>query len=82
MYKITKRHIDGVVVENVVPRIISLTCYQCGKTFASAVLSCNDLPETTTIRWLDDKDRGFDLKLFCSRECAEAYLKSRQEKGA
>ena len=78
MYKITNRHIDGVVVENVVPRIISLTCYQCGKACASAVLSCNDLPETTTIRWLDDKDRGFDLKLFCSRECAEEFM-SREE---
>ena len=77
MFKLFKR--SGVdEFEEVVPRIITLSCSKCGKAFSHAVLACSDTPDTTTIKDIRWQDNSFGLWLFCSKECAEEFM-SREE---
>ena len=63
---------------NVAPRIVTLKCFRCGKEFSYGVMTCEGLPGTKTIMSLANFANGFELEMFCSRECAEEFM-SREE---
>lgn len=63
-------------VEEVIPRIITISCRHCGKEFGHAVFACNDLPNTFTVRQIIHYDNSFGLWLFCSKECAEEFMEN------
>ena len=67
---------------NVAPRIVTLKCCRCEKEFSYGVMTCDGLPGTKTIMSLTDVANGFELEMFCSRECAESFLEKGETENA